>query len=259
MNIPINEFRPVSLAEMESIRLMDRIDSKFVAPVSLLPALLDGMKPLFMVQSIDGKRIADYETQYFDTPSLDFYLMHHNGKLNRQKIRIRTYRDSGLSFLEVKNKSNKGRTSKKRIQVATPSVRAVDELGEGLDFLRQHALFEASSLVPVLENSFQRMTFVNHRATERITIDIGLTFCSNGLEVEPDGFVKDKLMIIELKQDGRERSEFRNILTDMRIQPSSFSKYCMGIYLARKEVKGNRFKRKSHLINKLINKEYDTV
>ena len=31
------------------------------------------------------------------------YLAHHNGKKRREKIRVRTYEVSGISFLEVKN------------------------------------------------------------------------------------------------------------------------------------------------------------
>jgi len=66
-------------------------------------------------------------------------------------------------------------------------------------------------------------------------------------------------MIIELKQDGRQHSDFRNILTDMRIKPVSFSKYCIGTYLTNEEVRGNRFKYKYHIINKLINKQYAAI
>ena len=45
------------------------------------------------------------------------YLAHQNGRVIREKIRVRTYVSSGLTFLEVKNKNNKGRTDKKRIRV----------------------------------------------------------------------------------------------------------------------------------------------
>ena len=42
--------------------------------------------------------------------------MHQNKKLNRYKIRQREYLISDISFFEIKFKSNKGRTIKKRIK-----------------------------------------------------------------------------------------------------------------------------------------------
>ncbi|MDR1814828.1 MAG: polyphosphate polymerase domain-containing protein [Tannerella sp.] len=317
MNIPTNDFRTISLDEMDNIRLMDRLDSKFVAPVALLPKLLELMMPLFRIQIIDNNRIANYATQYLDTPTLDFYRMHRNGKLNRQKIRIRTYVDSNKSFLEVKNKNNKGRTVKKRVSVSFPRIYDSNELDGNRAFLDKHSLFDASRLVPALENAFQRMTFVNDRASERITIDINLAFQGLLHSVRNDDLADDSgllhsvrndedgrspslrgtkqsndslqdanfpittslqgtdlsttslrgtkqsnlnnLMIIELKQDGRQHSDFRNILTDMRIKPVSFSKYCIGTYLTNEEVRGNRFKYKYHIINKLINQQYAAI
>jgi hypothetical protein len=235
---------------MADIRLMDRIDSKFVAPVSVLPRLLDAMIPLFRVQTIQEKRIARYLTQYFDTPALDFYLMHQNGRLNRQKIRIRSYPDSDLSFLEIKNKNNRGRISKKRIPIDRSCISSVDELREGKLFLDKYSRFASDCLVPALRNSFRRMTFVNNRVSERITMDVDLSFRNDRTG---NACSLDKLTILELKQDGRKRSDFREILGSLRIKPCSFSKYCMGIFLTDTNVKSNRLKYKMAVINKLIN------
>ena len=46
-----------------------------------------------------------------------FYNDHHNQRVNRHKIRFREYVDSGLIYLEVKCKTNKGKTVKKRLKV----------------------------------------------------------------------------------------------------------------------------------------------
>ena len=42
---------------------------------------------------------------------------HHNGKLNRYKIRFRDYINTKNSFLEVKFKTNKGETIKSRQEI----------------------------------------------------------------------------------------------------------------------------------------------
>ena len=250
----LKTFAPISLEQMKEIRLMDRTDVKYVAPTSMLPALLEEISSLFMIQTINGIRISSYGTQYFDTPGLGYFVMHQNGKLNRQKIRIRSYDDSNLAFLEIKNKNHKGRTNKVRVEVNTPQISSISNLNEEQKFLNEHSLFDAGLLIPVLKNSFQRITLVNNRKTERVTIDFQISF-QNYL-TNKEGSL-DNIMVLELKQDGRMYSDFRAVLERLRIRPVSFSKYCMGVVLTDPNVKYNRFKRKLIKIKKLI--KYDTI
>ena len=102
---------------MESVKLMNRIDTKYTVPMSILPSILEAAKEDYFAQEIDGKRIATYDTMYYDTEDMDMYIRHHDRQLVRQKIRVRQYVDSNLTFLEIKRKNNKGRTKKKRIAV----------------------------------------------------------------------------------------------------------------------------------------------
>ena len=245
----IEGMNPITLDEMQNIRLMDRVDSKYVASVSLLPALLQKMIPLFKVQQIEEERFAAYSTQYLDTPELSMFVMHQNGKLNRQKIRIRSYVNSKLSFLEVKNKNNKGRTSKKRIPVEMSQLTSMNELNEEKEFLGGYSIFDVERLRPALTNDFNRLTFVNNKATERITIDINLSFRNCNTDIDTN---LGDLMILELKQDGWKHSDFRDVLNELRIKRTSFSKYCMGTVLTDPGSKYNRFKEKTKIINKLI-------
>ena len=95
---------------------MNRIDTKFAFNENFLPELLDLLKPYYNCLQIENKQIANYQTLYYDTSDLMLYYKHHNGSLNRYKVRQRTYLDSNLCFLEVKFKNNKGRTIKERIK-----------------------------------------------------------------------------------------------------------------------------------------------
>jgi hypothetical protein len=45
---------------------------------------------------------------------MGFYHAHHAGRVNRQKIRVRTYVETGSQFLEIKRHQKKGRTVKVR-------------------------------------------------------------------------------------------------------------------------------------------------
>jgi hypothetical protein len=241
----------VTLDEMAHLSLMERVDCKYAAPVSLLPRLLEQMRPLFRMQAAGGGTgMAAYATQYLDTHDLAMFVMHQNGKLNRQKIRIRSYVDSGLSFLEIKSKDNRGRTNKQRIPVRCACLSTADGLSrdERL-FLDTRAAFLSDGLEPALSNRFRRITFINNRATERVTVDLDLAFFNHRTGCEA---AVEELMILELKQDGRQESDFRGILLRERVKPAPFSKYCMGTVLTHPGVKYNRFKSRWAAINKLI-------
>ena len=246
----LRRMTPITLSQMNDIHLMNRLDFKFAAPVNLLPDVLEEMMPDFMVQEINNNRISPYFTQYFDTPDMGFYLMHQNGKLNRQKIRIRSYIDSNLSFLEVKNKNNKGWTNKFRIPFDSQRINSIEDLNGEKKFLANHSLFDVNSLIPALENSFRRITFVDNEKTERITIDTDISFFNYKTRREEQ---TGPLMVLELKQGGWSHSHFRDIMNKLIIRQNSISKYCLGIVLTDSGVKYNGFKKQLIQLNKFLN------
>jgi hypothetical protein len=245
----LEKIQPITLDEMKNIHLMDRVDFKYVIPAALLPLLLEKMIPYFKIQINNGKRISPYSTQYLDTADLKTFVEHQNGKLNRQKIRIRSYVDSKVSFLEIKKKSNKGRTNKIRIPVHCSSIDTIDDLNiNDRQFIKENALFDSAGLKPSLSNTFDRITLVNNKATERVTVDLNLSF--RNYNTGKTGKIDD-IAILELKQDGQQHSDFRDILKRLRIKKLSFSKYCMGTVLTDPNIKYNRFKKKWMIINKI--------
>ncbi len=247
MNALLNTFAPITLAEMKSVRLMNRVDTKFVTTLPRLMQLLEMAKGEYFVQEIDGERNSAYTTLYYDTPRLDMYIMHHNGCLGRQKVRVRQYVDSNLTFLEVKNKNNHRRTRKKRI-----TVTGFDITGEQQrEFLKPLCWWDVDTLQPALRNWFNRITLVNKAKTERVTIDTDLRFhnCMSGLDKS-----LDQVVIIELKRDGNQPSPLLAMLRDLHIHPYGFSKYCMGTALSNPSVKKNRLKPKLHYVERLLRK-----
>jgi hypothetical protein len=244
-----NKLPPISLEEMSGIKLMNRTDTKYVATINQLLAFLQAVEGKYYIQEINGVRLASYHTTYFDTDNNEMYVMHHNGKLVREKIRVRTYEDSQITFLEVKNKNNHKRTNKKRI-----AVRAVDSLVEEQDnvipFLGKHAWYKLDEIKPVIENRFNRITLVNFGKTERLTIDFNLRFHNF---LSGDKKELQHITIIELKRDGNVFSPSLDIFRKLRIKRSGFSKYCMGCALTNKNLKRNNFKERLNLIKKLEN------
>lgn len=242
----------IDLSEMNSIKLMNRIDTKFIASTQSLDTILNMALKDYRVQSINSLRVGRYDTIYFDTRDLAMYTLHHNRKLTRQKIRTRTYLDSDLTFLEVKNKTNRGRTKKKRIEIDAESFRYFRENPEAMEFLNERSRYNPASLIPEVRTRFDRITLVNKAKTERLTIDLNLTFenLQTGITVSPK-----RLMIIELKQDGMCDSEMKHIMQELRIKPSSISKYCIGTVLTNPQAKSNRFHLKIRKIEKITNEK----
>ena len=239
---------------MESVKLMNRIDTKFAVPMSVLPAILNAAKSDYFAQQIDGKRIATYDTVYYDTDTLDMYIRHHDRQLARQKIRVRQYVDSDLTFLEIKRKNNKGRTKKKRIAVPGFDISA-DTLGQSKretwsveDFIAAKSRYSWSELSPRLSTRFERITLVNKAKTERLTIDMNLVWDNL---VSGESKTYPNLVIIELKRDGNVPSKMTDIMLAQRIKPFKISKYCIGTALTTPNLKKNRFKSKIHNLEKL--------
>jgi glycosyltransferase involved in cell wall biosynthesis len=231
-------FGPVTLEEMSGIRLMNRTDTKYLLPLETLAVLLHYAAADYRVQEVAGERNIVYHTVYLDTVDKAMYRAHQNGRAVREKIRVRTYVASQLTFLEVKNKNNKGRTDKRRIRIT-----ALDELSaEGVDdFLSLYAWYKLPQLSPQLENRFQRITLVNRAMTERLTIDTDI--CFRNL-VNGNYAALPRLAVVELKRDGRTSSPIRDILSRLHVHPAGFSKYCMGCVLTDENLKQNRFKPK---------------
>lgn len=240
----LQKFKPISLEEMDSVALMNRTDTKFIFQSAQLPDLLNLALGSYQVLEINDQRRFAYTTTYLDT--LDYALFKHHiaGKLNRYKVRYRVYESTKVSYLEVKFKSNKNRTIKWRIKNALNSG-TIDETGAS--FLNKH-MDSQMLLKPVQINKFTRITLVNLKQKERLTIDYNLQFSdTNGKEIS-----MPYLSIAEIKQEKSSQfSPFRNILKANLIRPSGFSKYCMGNALLKVLPEKNVFKSKLLILEKI--------
>lgn len=227
MNIPLqpqvidlgllNKFEPITLERMDAIRLMNRIDTKFVTDtLSLKNLLKDALNQGYMIFESTGERIHAYDSIYFDTSDLRMFNDHRRGKAVRQKIRTRVYLGSGLCFLEVKKKNNHSRTRKKRVELPLAAFQDFRDDSEACRWLSSHSDFGSDDVLPAVETSFNRMTLVDKGLTERLTIDTSVAFRNLRTGAAAD---LGAAAIIELKQDGRIRSKMKGILLKHRIKP----------------------------------------
>jgi hypothetical protein len=250
----LNQFETITLDEMRNIRLMNRIDTKFITTVPVLRQLLMLARDEYFVQQVDGEVIAPYYTLYFDTEDYAMYNRHEVGHLDRQKLRVRSYLHVGINYLEVKTKNNHGRTKKNRTFADEFDPLAHETCSFRLhdydEFITSYLRYDPQRLSEQLENRFDRITLVNRAKTERLTIDINLRFHNIG--TGNDRFMGN-LVIIELKRDGHQPSPILPRLLQLRIHPHGFSKYCIGSALTNETLRRNRIKPRLHNIQKLIN------
>ncbi|MBI1836697.1 MAG: polyphosphate polymerase domain-containing protein [Flavobacteriia bacterium] len=240
----LSEFCPISLNEMDEVKLMNRVDTKFAFSFIEFKAILNEISNDYKVLEIEGTRTPFYESLYYDESNFKFYNDHHVGRVDRFKVRFRKYVESNLTFLEIKHKI-KGRTKKSRIVVdSIPAT--LDE--KQLFFLKKN-ISKTINLTPKLWNSFHRITLVNNELKERLTLDFQLTFKWSDNKKE-----FNNLVIAELKQEIVNRnSPFFKLMKNKQIRPYRLSKYCIGaIELYGKEnIKYNRFKEKLLKLQKI--------
>ncbi len=230
---------------MDNVKLLDRVDTKYMFRDTLLPVILNKMKDNYRVLEIEGKRYNHYETLYFDTDNFGLYIRHHNGKLNRYKFRSRKYVESNLNFFEIKFKNNKGRTIKERIKRPEMVYEIKNKSGE---FVKAVSKMDPSMLKPKLWVNYVRITFVNKHSQERLTVDTRLHYKDDNNTVDYNG-----LVIAEVKQgSGRDKSPFIQLMRDNSILAKSISKYCLGVVSLNPDIKKNRFKPTLLYLNKLL-------
>ena len=243
-NLP-NDFQTLSIDELDKVKLLDRQDTKFVFNQDQLPVILEKIRPFYKILEISNDLVFNYDTTYFDTDDFLFYNQHHNENRKRFKVRLRKYSSNSNLYFEIKIKNNKNRTIKKRLMVG--------EMNEVLGEKEKNLVSEIIGLLPnqlspMLNIQFTRITLADLSFSERLTIDTNLSV-KNGTGSK----IFDQLVISEIKQKKyNPKSDFVQILRNLKIPEMRFSKYCMGMLHVNKEIKYNRFKPKLLQINKIL-------
>lgn len=227
----LSSFNMISLDRLEKSGLFQkRLDRKYVIPRALIGTLLDYCRDYYDILAIDGSRIFDYETAYFDTTELDFYHQHQSGRAARKKLRERTYLNSGERYLEIKCRTNKGATVKHRIEI--------DDVVDLSGFIQEHSGFSKSNLNSTLVTRYKRITLFHKTRIEKVTLDLELTYFRGEQIVSYPNIV-----MVEIKVPNMHEGQLFHFMKEHGIRKGSLSKYCLGMISLDPEIKHNRFKR----------------
>lgn len=225
---------PVGLEELnEQARLMSRVDRKYFVPRSLFGSMVEDTLDDLRVLEIEDRRTFSYHTVYFDSADFEFFRHHVQGRRHRFKVRIRTYRDTGVCQLEVKSKGYRGRTVKRRIPHDPSSVTRLGPAG--IRFVAPIIGSDPSRLGPVVETVYDRTTFSD--GDQRITCDVDLQ-CITPTDQRhgPDD------VLVETKSEA-EGGRWDRLLQAAGVRPHSVSKYCIAAALHYPDLRRNRWHR----------------
>lgn len=239
-------FEPVSLAGLDKVKLMNRVDSKYIFHRRHLDAILAEVAKDYAILEINEKRVFDYASLYYDTPDYALYLQHHNGKNNRVKLRYRQYIDTGDVFFEVKKKVKGARTDKYRVKQP-----AIEEVKVGPD---ANQLMQKLDVVQPVEVEgktwiyYKRITLAAHASEERVTIDLDMRFKDARTEMD-----FPELVIAEVKQARLSRhSPIVVALHKRRIPDFRISKYSLAVAMMVPGIKTHLFKSKIKRLHKIL-------
>lgn len=250
----LRQFKPITLAEMDSVKLMDRIDIKYLLSSNQLHDILKSVSSSYFVMEELGIRQFLYKNIYFDTPDKQLFLSHHNGKSLRYKLRIREYSEFHRIFLEVKKKF-KERTVKSRLLLSdNGSLEQFSDLKglpvESIDFLEKNITFPVGKLIESMRNEFIRITLIHKDMQERITIDTDLNFMPIDKKQGPQSL--PSIAVVEIKKNGYSGIHpFQIELKSRGIRPNSMSKYCIGSISLFPDLKYNNFKKTNLTIERI--------
>jgi hypothetical protein len=241
----VQPFESISLLELDSHKLLDRFDTKFVLHTDDLQKLISHLQDDYSALEIADDRVFQYKTLYYDTEDNLLYHLHHNGKLNRSKVRVREYSSTSKKYFEVKFKSNKQKVYKSRLS-GSQIDSELDNAGIR-QILKKYNL-NYTDLKSKLTVTYNRMTFVHKTLPVKITVDWDLYFknCIN------EGALSE-LVIVEFKTaKTSDAAEFAKLMKELQVQELRVSKYCLGMMLLDTQIKRNRFKQKLMFINKML-------
>lgn len=207
--------------------LLTRTDRKYVVSQAHAVEALRACDGLASV-SVGGQAQSIYKSVYFDTPEFQSFHDAATGRRHRFKVRIRTYLDSGQSYVEVKVKTGRGDTEKTRIVVESnphpelnPEARGfVASALAGAGLHKPDTI--VANLIPTITTTYARSTLLGVDAS-RVTIDTNLR-----CEVGEQTLCWPDAVLVETKAVGHATALDR-ILWRQGHRPVTFSKFAVGM------------------------------
>lgn len=207
--------------------LQHRFDTKYVLVAETAAEVVALLDHDWHVLEVDNRRATEYRSSYFDDAEFSSFRDHIKGRRLRYKVRTRQYGSDPGEVLEIKLKSGRGATDKRRVQ-------RTGHLGPKLTDSERNWLsdmvFDAygkrtvDPLHYALGLQYKRRTLFNPATNERLTIDTGLVAEAGRESASPVG----DAVVVEVKSVDWYGQTVR-LLQQHSVRPLTFSKYCAAL------------------------------
>lgn len=219
---------------VKKVGFFRRIEKKYVLTEEQYNQIIKKIDSYF-VMDIHG--ISTICNIYFDTPNNDLIIKSIEKPIYKEKVRLRSYGIPNLDsnvYLEIKKKY-KGIVSKRRVSMKLNEfykyfendVKPFDnQIMREIDYC-----FKYYNLKPKLFLAYDRIAYYEKNNEDfRLTFDFNIRSRKDNLFLEKkvlnDNLFDYKYYVMEVKTLGAMPLWFVDILSELKIYPRSFSKYC---------------------------------
>lgn len=257
-NSKLQNFWTINLTELNSkASFLKRIDRKFLLNWKQFSEVLAELEKDFKVLEINGKKIFSYDNVYMDTNDYLFYNQHQDRKKSRTKVRTRYYVDSNLAFFEFKQKVN-WITSKYRYEFPSEEHGFMTKGKKRFFEWVWQSMYDgekAPEISPAIKTKYRRITLVNKKWNERLTIDFDIKAVDLRWEHTTEVDLKN-LVIIESKSLSKKCISSKIMEKHSIKQAKACSKYSLWVVYSGLAQKYDTFKETMEEIKKI---RFDTL
>ncbi len=207
--------------------LQERYDTKYVLPIATAVKLLQTLDSRWQMLQVDQQRSTLYQSSYYDDQDFGLFRDHVKGRRLRYKVRTRRYGNDPNEMLEIKLKSGRGGTDKRRIQRTVAfgtELTNVERQWLSDTVLDAYGHRPTAPLKYTLGLDYTRRTMFHPFSGDRLTIDSGVVARADSGSASPVG----DAVIIEVKSAVWACPTVR-LLHQHSIRPLTFSKYCAAL------------------------------
>ncbi len=204
--------------------LQQRYEIKYVLTSDSAIRLVEALPAHWRVLEVERRRFTAYRSTYFDDRQFSLFQDHIKERRFRYKIRTRRYGDDPYEMLEIKLRTGRGATDKRRVErngVLGSELTDAEHRWIADTVFRTYRLRGLPPLQRSLGLNYTRRTMFNPTTGERLTIDSGIVAQGTFESVAPVG----DAVVVEVKSVDCYGSTVRQ-LHRHALRPLTFSKYC---------------------------------